>query len=86
MFTFLNGAVAMGCAVVALFFLRFWRQSADRLFLSFSVAFWIFALNYGLLGLVPLAQESRWYIFVLRLVGFLAILWGIVQKNRDRPA
>jgi Family of unknown function (DUF5985) len=83
MFMFLNGAAAMGCLVAALLFLRFWRDSHERLFFFFSVAFWIFAVNYGVLGLVPLAQERRWYVFMLRLVGFLAILWGIVQKNRQ---
>ncbi len=84
MANFLDGAVAMGCIVAALFFLRFWRDSRDRLFLSFSIAFWIFAANYAMLGLVPLADEERPYIFLLRLLAFVAILWGIVDKNSGR--
>jgi len=58
MFMFLNGATAMGSAVAALLFLRFWRESGDRLFLAFSSAFLIFAVNYGVLGLVPLAMHG----------------------------
>lgn len=87
MATFLYGATAMGCFIAGLFFLRFWRQSRDALFVSFAVAFWVFALNYGMLGLVPLATERRPYVFLLRLAGFITILCGIVQKNRvlSRP-
>lgn len=87
MSTFLYGATAMGCFVAGLFFLRFWRQSRDTLFVSFAVAFWLFALNYSVLGLVPLATERRPFVFLLRLAGFITILWGIVQKNRvlSRP-
>ena len=57
-------------------------QSRDTLFVSFAVAFWVFALNYGVLGLVPLATERRPYVFLLRLVGFVTILCEIVQENR----
>ena len=78
---FLNGAVAMGCVVAALFFLRFWRDADDSLFLTFAIAFGTFAVNHAVLGLVPFADETRPYVFLLRLVGFLAILWGIVRKN-----
>ena len=86
MVTLLNGATAMGCVIVALFFLRFWRESEDALFLTFSVAFAIFATNYAMLGLVSVADETRPFIFLLRLFGFVAILWGIVRKNRaGRP-
>jgi len=81
MLTFLNGVVAMGCFVAGLFFLKFWRSSRDRLFLTFGVAFWIFCVNYGVLGLAAFADEQRPYVFLLRLVGFVAILWGVVEKN-----
>jgi hypothetical protein len=33
------GTVAMGCAIAGLFFLRFWKETKDRLFLSFTLAF-----------------------------------------------
>lgn len=79
---FLHGAVAMGCAIVGIFFLRFWRQSQDRLFLRFAWAFWILALSYVLLGLVAFATEWRVYVFIVRLLAFCMILYGIFEKNR----
>jgi hypothetical protein len=80
--SFFHGAVAMGCAIGGIFFLRFWRQSRDQLFLRFALAFWILALSYILLGLVAFATEWRVYIFVVRLLAFCMILYGILEKNR----
>jgi len=79
---FLQGAVSMGCAVVTAFFLRFWRQSADRLFLFFAVAFGILTVNYVMLGLLSSATEWRLPVFVVRLSAFVVILLGIADKNR----
>ena len=82
MVTFLYGAAAMGCAIIGLFFFRFWRQSLDRLFLMFALAFWILAADRTVLGLVSFATEWREYVFLLRLVAFCLILYGIFDKNR----
>ena len=78
---FVQGATTMGCAVVGLIFLRFWRQSLDRLFLLFALAFLILACDYALLGLVSLADEWRVYVFGLRLIAFGLIALAIVDKN-----
>jgi Ca2+/Na+ antiporter len=80
--TFLHGAVTMGCAIAAIFFLRFWQQSRDPLFLRFSSAFLLLAVSYLLLGTVAFATEWRVYVFVLRLLAFCLILYGIFEKNR----
>ena len=79
---FIQGAVAMGCAVAGIFFLRFWQQSRDRLFLHFACAFWLLALAYTLLGLVAFATERRVYVFMIRLLAFCMILYAIFEKNR----
>ena len=79
----LNGATAMACLAIAAFFVRFWRDSRDRLFLCLSAAFVTFAANYAVLGALIPADERRAYAFVLRLVGFVAILIGIVLKDRE---
>jgi hypothetical protein len=79
---FLHGAVSLGCAVIAVFFLRFWRQSADRLFLFFAVAFGVLALDYLVLGVLDGATEWRVPVFAVRLSAFLVILLGILDKNR----
>ena len=81
---FFYGAVTMGCAVAGLYFLRFWRQSFDRLFLLFALAFWLLAANYALLGTIQFANEARVYVFSVRLVAFCLILYGIFDKNRRR--
>jgi hypothetical protein len=71
------------CAWVAgLFFLRFWRDSRDRLFLFFCFAFWVLALHWLGLFVVRPGEESRHYLYVLRLVAFVLIAVGIVDKNR----
>jgi hypothetical protein len=80
--SFLYGAVAMGCLIVGVFFLRFWQQSRDRLFLRFALAFWTLAISYTLLGLVTFATEWRVYVFVVRLLAFCMILYGVFEKNR----
>lgn len=81
MLAFLDGAVAMGFLIAGLLFLKFWREARDRLFLTFALAFWIFAVDYALLGLLTFADEGRPYVFLLRLVGFVVMLWGIAAKN-----
>lgn len=83
MANFLNGATAMACLGIGAFFVRFWRESGDRLFGCLTAAFWVFAVNYAVLGVLPLADERRAYAFALRLVGFVAILVGIVLKDRE---
>jgi hypothetical protein len=84
MVTFLYGAAAMGCAVIGLFFWRFWRQSLDRLFLMFALAFWLLAVDRTVLGVFAFATEWREYVFLLRLGAFCLIIYGIFEKNLTR--
>ena len=76
----------MACWIAGLFFLRFWRQSRDRLFLLFSVAFWILTLNWVTLAVLNPGVESRHYVVAIRLVAFLLILGAIIDKNRRSRA
>ena len=80
--SFIQGATAMGCVIAAVFFLRFWQQSRDRLFLRFASAFLLLALSYTLLATIAFADEWRVYIFAIRLLAFLVIIYGIFEKNR----
>jgi len=75
------GAVAMASLVAALFFLRFWRQSNDRLFLWFSIAFAMDALTRLLLGLSHVSVEQEPLFYFARLATFCAIIVAVVQKN-----
>ncbi len=82
---FLHGLSAMGLFVAGLFFLRFWRDTRDRLFAILAAAFWTLAANFFVLGLVQPGDETRHYAYLLRLAGFLLIIWGVVDKNRTEP-
>jgi hypothetical protein len=82
MLDFLAGAVTLGYAMAAVFFLRFWRKTHDRLFLVFSIAFALFAVNQALAAMMTVVYESASWIYVLRVLGFVLILAAIVDKNR----
>jgi Family of unknown function (DUF5985) len=82
MIPFLNGISACGSFVAGALFLRFWRQTLDRLFLWFALAFWMFAVNWAAISVLHPADEARHWVFVLRLIGFVMILVAIVDKNR----
>ena len=43
MIQFLAGAVTIAYVIAAVHFLRFWRKTSDRLFVSFASAFLLFA-------------------------------------------
>jgi hypothetical protein len=78
----LLGALVMASATAGLFFLRFWRETRDRLFAMFALAFWTLAVNWLGLALTAAPEESRTFFYVLRLCAFLLILLAIVDKNR----
>jgi Family of unknown function (DUF5985) len=79
---FLLGATAMACWVATVFFLRFWRETADRLFLMFSAAFLLLGLTRFGLALSHEPSEGETYLYWVRLVAFLLILVAIADKNR----
>ena len=81
---FLYGALFSAAAVAGLFFLRFWRTTADRLFLAFALAFWMMALQWLGVGLMGVQDESRHYFFLVRLAAFVLILVAVWDKNRSR--
>ena len=81
---FSSGFIVMGYLVAGLFFLRFWRDTRDRLFALFAVAFWLFGMQRLLLALIDVEAEHEALFYLLRLVGFLLIIWGVVDKNRAR--
>lgn len=86
---FLSGAITLGFIVSTVFFLRFWRKTSDRLFLAFAVAFLLLALNQALAQWLGAADERVGFTYLLRVVGFVLILFAIIDKNlvrvRRRP-
>jgi hypothetical protein len=89
MIEFMSGAITLGFVVAAVFFLRFWRRTEDRLFLAFAVGFFLLALNQGLAQWLSAADERVGYTYLLRVIGFIIILAAVIDKNvsgsrRDR--
>jgi hypothetical protein len=83
LYQFASGGIMMGCWVVGLFFMRFWKKSGERLFGFFAVAFWILACERLLLALVRVSSESQVsWVYLMRLVAFLLILFAVTDKNR----
>ena len=81
---FMMGAIAMACLTVALFFLRFYRETGDRLFAIFALAFVTLGVTrFGLAAFGSTATidepQTGWYW--LRLAAFLLILVAIADKN-----
>jgi hypothetical protein len=82
LYDFLSGAVTFGFVIAGLFFLRFWKRTADRLFLAFAIAFWLLGLTQALLALSNIPVEERSWLYLIRLAAFALILVAIGWKNR----
>lgn len=80
---FVSGALVTGYLVAGLFFLRFWRATADRLFGIFAGAFCLLALQRALLALMDHTRDDRVWIYGLRALAFILIIAAIVDKNRN---
>lgn len=78
----LLGAIAAGCFVVGLFFLRYWRSTRDRLFLFFMLSFWIEAGNRVHMALTQSWNEGEPLHYFVRLLAYALILVAIWDKNR----
>ena len=81
MIDFLAGAATLGYSVAGVFFLRFWRTTRDRLFLAFCAGFALLACNQVLAALIERGDERTPFVYSLRVLGFLLILWAIIDKN-----
>jgi hypothetical protein len=80
---FLYGISATAAWVCGLFFLRFWRRSGDPLFGFFGAGFWLLSTSWTLLAVFYPAEESRPYVYGVRLIAFLLLILGMVAKNRS---
>ncbi len=74
----------MASLVAALFFLRFWRATRERLFAFFSLSFLGLAATWLGLAIIdhPADEAQQEYAYVVRLVAFVILLIGIIDKNR----
>lgn len=79
---FISGMIGASYVVAGLFFLRFWRNTRDRLFAFFAAAFWILALQRVILAFIDTTAENVAYVYWVRLLAFGLILVAIIDKNR----
>lgn len=77
------GGVAMASLVATLFFLRFWRQTHDRLFAFFALAFGFDAVMRVALALNSVPDEHEPFFYLGRLVTFALIALAVIDKNRS---
>jgi hypothetical protein len=71
----------MSYVIASMFFLRFWFLTRDSLFLAFAVAFVLLSVNQILVAVYGVESDTQVRVYLLRLVGFLVIIFGIVRKN-----
>jgi hypothetical protein len=81
---FLTGLSTMGFLVATAYFARFWRQTKDRLFAIFAIAFAFMAVNRAVLIVYPLGRENQPYVYIARLIAFVLIAYAVIDKNRHK--
>lgn len=80
---FLSGGSFLGFVAAGLVFLRFWQKSHDRFFATFSISFFMMAIERVLVLQINPEMEIHSYIYIFRLVGFIFVIAAIVEKNRE---
>ena len=66
----LAGGLVVACAIVGLFFLRYWKATRDSFFLYFAFAFWLQGGQWFYSGLT--GPENEYLPFAYLLTGGLA--------------
>jgi uncharacterized membrane protein HdeD (DUF308 family) len=79
---FVLGAIAMASLAVSLFFVRFYRETRDPLFLFFAAAFGVEAINRTVLAFQATPNEASPYLYIMRAFAYSLIFVGIYRKNR----
>lgn len=83
MLPFIHGAITMAFFSTSVFFFRFWRQTADRLFFLFGAAFVVLAVERAVLASVHISTgETIPAVYLLRLIAFILIIFAVVDRNR----
>jgi hypothetical protein len=84
MMQFAHGVLFLGYLTIALFFLRYWRRSRDRLFLFFCISFVLMATHRAFLASLDRHDEVGTWVYWVRLGSYLLILYAIFDKNLHR--
>ena len=79
---FLSGSFTVLALVAALYFLRFYMRSRDRLFACFAACFFMLGIERVVITIMSISNESAYQVTSIRLVALVLILWAIIDKNR----
>lgn len=80
-----SGALTLAYAAIALFFYKFRVRSGDRLFTLFAAGFLLLASQRLVLTVAREWSEDSVWLYGLRLLAFVLIVYAIVDKNRALP-
>jgi uncharacterized membrane protein len=83
---FLIGIIFTFYMVAALFFLKFWMRTRDRLFIAFALAFLIEGLNQVRFLVVAHPEEGSAGIYAVRILAFTLIAAAIIAKNMQQKS
>jgi uncharacterized membrane protein HdeD (DUF308 family) len=78
---FLLGFIVACSLVTAVFFLKYWRDVRDPLFLAFAVFFGMQGITQCVVILLSRPNEGNIWLFSMRLLSILAVLGAILWKN-----
>ncbi len=78
---FLRGATMMADVGIALFFLQYWKETQERLFIYFAIAFFTMSLSQVVVLFVGDAADFAPFAYLMRAAAFVLIIVGIIEKN-----
>jgi hypothetical protein len=78
---FINGILTTCYLVAAVFFLKFWRRTGERLFAAFAAAFALLGVAQPVPMLTGAEDEAQAVIYLARLAAFALIIAAILMKN-----
>lgn len=79
--TFLLGFIAGAAFAASLFFIRFWKDTRDSLFLAFAAFFGLMAINQVMLLNLARPNEGSPSLYLVRLASILIVIAAILKKN-----
>ena len=84
MYELISGAIMVGFWVGGLMLYSFYRETKERLLLTFSIAFWMLSLERLALGFLGRENEPSAPVYLIRLVAFSLIIFAIADANRPK--
>jgi len=81
---FLLGYIAAASAAVTLYFLRFWRETRDFLFMAFAAFFAVQGGTHAFALSSPSPNLVASWVYALRLLAVLLVVAAILRKNSRR--